>query len=281
MKVSIVIPVYNEARHLADCLEAIGRQTVEPFEVIVVDNNSTDETVAVASRFPFVTVLRETRQGVVYARDRGFNAARGDIIGRLDADSIIAPDWIAMLVCIYKENDALAAVTGSVRYYGLALRDLIDTIDLYIRRRLARLLGHEVALQGANMAIRRESWLQIRRQVCRRGHLHEDHDLGIHLAQTGHLVVFDERLVAAIDSRRAESSWWDFCKYAWLSPHTYSQHGLTSQRHMYPVVALAITCYLPLNVLRRGFDAEAQRFSWRQTFTQSVPARANPATFVE
>src|SRR5688572_27451257 len=87
--VSIVIPAYNEEGQLALCLEAIARQTVKPVEVIVVDNNSTDGTVEVAGRYPFVTVLHEWRQGVVHARDCGFDAAKGDIIGRIDAETVM------------------------------------------------------------------------------------------------------------------------------------------------------------------------------------------------
>src|SRR4051812_9489646 len=94
MKISIVIPVYNEAQNLDACLRAIARQTTAAYEVIVVDNNSTDGSLAVAQTFPFVTVITERRQGIVHARDRGYNAARGDIIARIDADSLLPKDWL-------------------------------------------------------------------------------------------------------------------------------------------------------------------------------------------
>lgn len=281
MNISIVIPVYNEAEHLGACLEAIARQTVAPHEVIVVDNNSTDATVAVAERYPFVTVLRESRQGVVYARDCGFNAARGDIIGRIDADSLIAPDWVASVRQLFSSDPALVATSGKVTYYGLAMTPLLDVVDLRIRRRMARLLGREVALQGANMAVRRMTWQQITARLCRQRGQHEDFDLAIHLAAEGHKVTFDERLVAAIDCRRLESTWADYCRYAWLSPGTYAQHGLISQRHMYPVVALAIAGYLPLKLLHRGFNLKTARFTWRQVFIGPTVVRVNPATFVD
>src|SRR5665213_891128 len=235
LTVSIVIPVYHEAEHLGSCLEAIARQTVTPDEVIVVDNNSSDRTAAIAQFYPFVTVLRERRQGVVHARNRGFNAASGDIIGRIDADSLLPPDWTATVQQIFSADAHLAAVTGSVCYYGLALSWLLDTFDLRIRRRMARLLGREVALQGANMALRRSAWLKVRSQVCQKRGMHEDYDLAIHLNGNGQKVMFEEGLSVAIDCRRLESNWQEFCTYAWLSPKTYAQHGLKSQRHMYPV----------------------------------------------
>ncbi len=281
MNVSIVIPVYNEAEHLGACLEAIACQTVRAYEVIIVDNNSTDGTVAIAERYPFVRVLHESRQGVVYARDRGFDAAGGEIIGRLDADSLMAPDWVASVQGLFAEDPDLTAVTGQVRYYGLALSGVLDFFDLCIRRRMARLLAHEVAMQGANMAVRRSAWQQVEPQLCRRSGLHEDHDLGIHLAAQGRKVTFDERLVAAIDCRRVESSWREFCRYVWLSPQTYARHGLKSRRHMYPVVGLAIACHLPLKLLYRGYNAQTERFSWRQLVNGPVTVRVNPGTFVD
>ncbi len=281
MNVSIVIPVYNEAEHLAACLEAIATQTVAPYEVLVVDNNSTDNSAAIAERYAFVTVLRESRQGVVFARDRGFNATGGDIIGRIDADSLIAPDWVASIQHIFAGNTALAATTGKVRYYGLALSGVLDTIDLRLRRHLARLLGSELAMQGANMAVRRTAWQQVETQLCRTAGLHEDHDIGIHLSCLGYDITFDERLVTAIDCRRVQSSWLDFCRYAWLSPKTYALHDLDSRRHMYPIVWLAVVCHSPLKLLARGYNPVTERFSWRQLFGGPLAGRVNPATFVD
>ena len=105
MKISIVIPVYNEAEHLADCLNSIARQTTAPHEVIVVDNNSSDSSLAVALSFDFVSVITEPRQGVVHARNTGFNAAKGDLIGRIDADTVLPADWVAKALQIMQEAD--------------------------------------------------------------------------------------------------------------------------------------------------------------------------------
>jgi glycosyltransferase involved in cell wall biosynthesis len=280
MNVSIVIPVYNEAERLGACLDAIFSQTVKPYEVIVVDNNSTDGTMAVAQSYPKVCVLHEPRQGVVYARDRGFDVAEGEIIGRLDADSIVTPDWVESLQAIFAESE-VAATSGRVRYYGLAWAEAIDRVDLRVRRRMARLLGREVALQGANMAIRRSAWQAVRHQLCRTAGLHEDYDVAIHLTRLGKLVTFDERLVAAIDCRQVEANLWSFISYVWLSPKTYSLHRLQSRRHMYPIVGLVLLCYLPLKLLHRGYDDASAGFSWRQLLVDAPIARVNPATFVD
>lgn len=280
LKISIVIPVYNEAQHLAACLEAIARQTVQPLEVIVVDNNSADNSVLVAQNFPFVRVIQEKRQGVVYARDRGFNEARGDILGRIDADTVIDADWVESLHEIFS-NAEVAVVTGKVHYTDVALTNVVNAIDLHIRRRLARLLGREVAIQGANMALRAEVWRDIKADVCRKAGMHEDFDLAIHANGHGHLVQFDERLAAGIGYRQPGTSYRNFCSYVWLSPKTYALHGLKSRRHMYPIVALLFAAYPFIRLLCRGYDAQTESFSLMLAFRSKTIARVNPATFVD
>jgi glycosyltransferase involved in cell wall biosynthesis len=277
--VSIVIPVYNEAGTIADCLDAIAAQTVRPYEVIVVDNNSTDETVEIAESYHFVRVVNESRQGVVHARDTGFNMASGAIIGRIDADTIMAEDWVMTVQRIFMDPE-IDAVSGRAQYHDMALSELLNAIDLRIRNYLAYMLGDEVAMQGANMAIRRSAWLDIRGRVCRSGGLHEDLDLSVHANWHGHAVRFDPSLIASLGYRQAESSYAKFAHYILLSPKTYAIHGLKSRRHMYPVCALAIICYWPLKVLHRGHDKETGRFSWPQLFAVTEQ-RVNPATYVE
>lgn len=81
--VSVIIPAYNEEQCLPARPNALAAQTVKPFEVIVVDNASTDKTAEVAARYPFVTVLREPERGRVFARKAGFRHASGTILADL------------------------------------------------------------------------------------------------------------------------------------------------------------------------------------------------------
>lgn len=277
--VSIVIPVYNEAAHLPACLDAIAAQTIQPFEVIVVDNNSTDSTAAIASSYDFVRLISEKRQGVVHARDHGFNAAKGAIIGRIDADTVISKDWVETVLSIF-EDTAVDAVSGSVKYHDMSLSPLMNAMDLLVRSYLALSLRDEVIMQGANMAIRRRVWRNVRSQVCRSGGMHEDFDLTIHTSQHGHRVVFDKSLVASIGARQLDSSFDAYAQYILLSPKTYSLHGLKSKRYLYPICVLALLGYVPLRILHRGYDKEQARFSWT-TLLRVTEQRVNPATFVE
>src|SRR5437868_10767389 len=101
LTLSIVIPAYNEENYLKACLDSVAKQSLKPDEVIVVDNNSTDRTVEIAKRYKFVKVLYEKRQHQVFAQATGFNAAKGEILGRIDADSILSPDWAKKIIAAF------------------------------------------------------------------------------------------------------------------------------------------------------------------------------------
>lgn len=93
MKLSIVIPVLNEERYLPQLLEDVSMQTLQPFEVIVVDGKSEDRTVEVAKEFSFVKVIPSDR-GVSHQRNVGGSAASGDVICFLDADTRLDPEFL-------------------------------------------------------------------------------------------------------------------------------------------------------------------------------------------
>lgn len=97
--ISVIVPVFNQARRLGDCLDALLRQDVPAgsFEVIVVDNGSSDESMTVARQRPAVRVLSESRRSAYVARNRGIRAAHGALIAFTDADCIPRQDWLSRL----------------------------------------------------------------------------------------------------------------------------------------------------------------------------------------
>jgi glycosyltransferase involved in cell wall biosynthesis len=113
---SVVVPAYNEAGFLGDALTSLQHQQVAGgFEVIVVDNNSTDETANVAARHG-ARVVHESRPGVCSARQRGTLEARGDIVVSTDADTIHPDDWLARLDETFRSHPDAVAVAGPCRY---------------------------------------------------------------------------------------------------------------------------------------------------------------------
>lgn len=279
-RISIIIPVYNEEEGLEACLQAIAKQKVKPLEVIVVDNNSTDDTAAVAARFGFVKLLSEPRQGVTHARKRGFDEARGDIIARIDADTLVPADWTVRLREVFADQ-TVDAVSGVAMYYNVSAAWIFDAIDLFFRRRLSWQLKDRMYLWGANMAMRRKAWREVRSRLCEHGGIHEDYDIAIHLQELGGKVVFDERLRASVSSRRIDVSYWEFVRYAMVSPRTYAKHSIKEGRHMYSVVLVCAIGYVPARLLHRGYDSTKDGFSWgRLLSTPTASGRVDPTANV-
>ncbi|MFD3810321.1 glycosyltransferase family 2 protein [Rhodococcus sp. NPDC058639] len=146
------------------CLSALLAQKDEIFEIVVVDNNSTDNTVqiveAVAAVEPKVRIVTEKRPGVAYARNAGFDAAEGTLIGWMDADTRVRPGWACAVKDFFAREDVsgVGAVSGLNNSYDSPYHRLKKW---YFDRGVARgTLGGERRvdnLHGANMAIRRSS----------------------------------------------------------------------------------------------------------------------------
>jgi glycosyltransferase involved in cell wall biosynthesis len=107
-QVSIVIPTYNHARYVGDAIESALTQTFNDFEVIVVDDGSTDATPAVLERYgERIVAVRQENAGLSAARNHGFALARGEQILFLDADDLIPPCKLAVQTTYLKEHPEL------------------------------------------------------------------------------------------------------------------------------------------------------------------------------
>jgi glycosyltransferase involved in cell wall biosynthesis len=226
MKVSIVIPVYNEAARLAVCLRAIERQTARPYEVIVVDNNSTDGSTAIAEQFSFVKVVHEASQGIIYARNRGFDAASGDVIARIDADIEIPANWVEYVAAFYdKPDNVKIAWTGSGFFYNVRFPRLVSAAYSLLAFRLNQVLLGYATLWGSNMAITRVQWQAVRSDVCVRTDIHEDLDLAIHLSRAGFKVHYDTSIKTNAQLKRVRSNRHELWEYLQWWPRTLRVHG--------------------------------------------------------
>lgn len=90
--VSVIIPVHNGALYLRAALESVFAQTYRPFEVVVVDDGSIDDSSVIAQSFPDVRYIYQANQGVAAARNHGIEAARGEFLAFLDQDDLWTPE---------------------------------------------------------------------------------------------------------------------------------------------------------------------------------------------
>ncbi len=200
MKVSVVIPVFNEEKYIKTCLSSLKKQTSSPFETIVVDNNCTDKTIEICRRYSFVTVVKESTQGMIPARNRGFNFTRGDIIARCDADVILPHNWIETIQDMFT-HQSIDALTGPAVFYDLPVKNNLPS-NTYSALFKKLLKGNDVLL-GPNMVITKKIWNEVKDHVCLDDKkVHEDIDLSIHIVQHGGQIKNDKRLTVQLSGRR-------------------------------------------------------------------------------
>ncbi len=199
MRISVVIPVYNEEKYLGRCLESLSNQTEKPNEIIIVNNNSTDKTTDVAKKFP-VKIVDEKNQGISWARNRGFNEAKYEVIARCDADSIVPKNWIKIIKKDFLDYK-IDGLTGPIKFYDLPLRSKLIS-EVYLKN-LYWLQGKKNILIGPNMAISKKIWLKINNDVCTDDtKIHEDVDLAIHINKQAGKIMVDNNLTVLISARR-------------------------------------------------------------------------------
>lgn len=119
VKISVIVPVYNVEAYLPECIRSVLEQSMPDFEMILVDDGSTDGCPAIcdaaAERDDRVRVIHQKNGGLSRARNTGLNAARGEWIGFVDSDDCIHPDMYEKLLAAAEKNDADMAICNILR----------------------------------------------------------------------------------------------------------------------------------------------------------------------
>lgn len=182
--ISVVMPVYNGAATIAESINSVLAQTVPVLEIVVVDDGSTDETIAILSRYrDRVRVIRQNRAGNAGARNRGVLEARGDWIAVLDADDLWRPDKLEKQIVHCDSADVIYAAN---RNFGDCSRvGELRSIDPYCAPHdPLRILMVENFITHSTVLVRRDSILAVGnyddslRSAC-------DWDLWLRLAHAG------------------------------------------------------------------------------------------------
>jgi glycosyltransferase involved in cell wall biosynthesis len=158
-RMSVVIPAVNEAAEIGRCLSSLNAQDYgRSYEVIVVDNNSTDDTAAIARRHG-ATVVFEPHPGVCWARQRGTEAARGEIVVSTDADTCFDAGWLRRIDEAFEREPSNVAVTGPCRWVDAPRWGAVYATALFgIVNLVFRLTGRVLYVSATNIAFRRSSW---------------------------------------------------------------------------------------------------------------------------
>ena len=111
--VSVIVPCYNYGRFLAQALDSVRAQDYPAVEIVVVDDGSTDDTAAVAARYPEAVYVRQENQGLSAARNAGIRASRGAYLVFLDADDWLFPGSLAINATLLQQHPEAAFVAGA------------------------------------------------------------------------------------------------------------------------------------------------------------------------
>lgn len=260
---SLVIPAYNEADTIGWLLGSLLTELDAIDEIIVVDNNSTDETAEIVARFfdkmPQLRLIEETKRGVIAARNAGFDSAGGDIISRLDADARAKPGWATAIRTFFSTADeSIGAGTGFFDQYDMPLQFIHKKLLHMAFDQAQKNNGEVPSLFGANLAVRASTWKEIRPLLLEQNGIYDDLDITLCVKEIGQRNVFIPGMDISASGRRMLSN-----------TKTYAE----------------FTAYMPATLEARGMHDEAKR-SWANVRTMRLlhrvfwlPSRAwNPAT---
>ncbi|GLU48257.1 glycosyl transferase [Nocardiopsis ansamitocini] len=271
----MIVPAFNEEAVIGRCLEALLDQVVPADEIVVVDNNSTDRTALIAGGYADrgVRVVHEPRQGLVPARDRGFDEATGDILGRVDADTLVEPDWVLRLTEAFADP-GVSAVTGPSWFYDAPMHRAGLAAQRLLCHRVNRMLSGHPMLWGSNMALTRECWQELRAHACPGPDLFEDLDLAIHLHRLGRRVHYADRLRAPVSARRLAGSLGGLRRYLRTWHRTYAlhdQHRAAAGARVFTATGLVLL-FPPVALLLRAYTPYEGTLSPRRLFARSTTA---------
>ncbi|MBY6676745.1 MULTISPECIES: glycosyltransferase family 2 protein [unclassified Rhodococcus (in: high G+C Gram-positive bacteria)] len=289
--VSIVVPVLNEELFIAPCLDHVLPQIDEVTEVIVVDNGSSDRTVEIVeayiARDPRIRLVHEPRKGLFHSRAAGFRAATTDIVGRIDADTRIAPDWVAAVRRAFETTDParrLGGVTGlSAPYDSPFSRSKKLLVEVLVRTKAIG-TGKTIAnMHGANMAVSREAWDAVEDQLTPRADVHEDIDFALCLREAGFAIIQPADMWADVSPRRALTPPLQYTSFVRAGITSFEIHGRGHWTLRWLVAPVTWLSHAVFWFPYRAYDPTTRRFSVRrlvsrQEFRPAALSEAPPGS---
>ena len=160
-RVSVVVCAYNAERTMEKCLASLERLHYPDYEVIVVNDGSTDGTLAISERYPYCRIISQENRGLSVARNVGAEAASGEIVAYTDSDCVADPDWLNYLVGTMEAKGLVAC--GGPNFPPPEDSLVPEAVAVSPGAPCHVLLDDEIAehIVGCNMAFRREVLLGI------------------------------------------------------------------------------------------------------------------------
>ncbi len=206
--ISVVIPAYNEEKTIAKTLHSLANQDTKiPFEIIIVDNNCTDNTIKVVRSFSkklkMLKIIRDARQGIGSARGSGFKHSISTIIASTDADTVVPKNWLSKIHAEFRMDKNLIGVVGP--YVFLAKSAVFNTLTKTVMMTADythKILSGSFPFRGINFAVKKEIWKKAGGFNTKLSAL-EDVDLSLRVGKLGE-IRYLKNLVVNTSYRRFE-----------------------------------------------------------------------------
>lgn len=230
--VSVIVPTKNEEKLLSGCLKSlVNQQTNIPYEIIVVDTNSTDRTRQIAKQFK-VKLILENRPGKARGVQTGALAAQGKYLAFTEADCRVNPHWIEAIYKNFKDNPK---IVGLVSNYSFFDSNWLYQLLLSAWHPTAiwgyRLIYGNHSTRGTNMAIRKDIFTKIGGFKIEAVEMH-DVEIGLRMAKLGPIKFVPEMKIQTSD-RRIRGRLWDYFREAIPSTWAVLVKGQALNKQLY------------------------------------------------
>jgi glycosyltransferase involved in cell wall biosynthesis len=203
MTISVVIPAYNEEKYIPATLDSVKKLARQPDEIIVIDGKSADRTKEIAQQHG-ARVITVAHRGIGFARQKGLEAATGDIIAFTDADTIVPTDWLTKIEKTLSRKGVVATYGPYVVDRGWAPYVLFSNYVQPYMWLLLQLIGLPIA-PGQNTAFLRQTGLDVGGYPIN-FKAAEDIEMIRRLRSAGKVVYrFDNRVLSS--ARRGNEGW--------------------------------------------------------------------------
>jgi glycosyltransferase involved in cell wall biosynthesis len=192
-EVSVILPFFNAENTLTAAVESVLNQTFTSFEILLVNNNSTDTSFAIAKTFAEkdsrIRLLHETKQGVDHAMNCGLENSRGRFIARMDADDVSFPERLEKQVRFLEENPGTGLVGTAVKYVAHntgtgGFKRFVNWVNSFFTSEEIKLYRFvEIPVVNPTILFRRELYEKL--GGCRQGDFPEDYEMQLRFLDAG------------------------------------------------------------------------------------------------
>ena len=205
-KISIIIPAFNEAKTIKNCIKSLQNLDYPNFEIIVVDDGSNDDTYEVASQSKFAKIFRQKNQGKPIALNTGISHSTGEIILTVDADTELDRGALKPIANRFASNKKLGAVAGNVKVKREStILNIIQSTEYATGINLVRkgqsVIGTVMVVPGPVAALKKEA-------IEKAGFFSndtfaEDFDITVNILKKGYEIEYEEKSLAYTDTPKS------------------------------------------------------------------------------